>query len=232
VLVVLAREDDQIARRLVARWSAYDACLLTTRNLSRPGWRQYGDAHEHSTAVIDGRIVPIPEIRGVLTRLPYVPEQELAHIIPSDRAYVAAEMTAFLTYWLSTLTCPVVNRPTPSCLMGPGWQRGQWIHMAARLGLPVGALHSHIGLDNVDSATDEPNPVVVTVVGNKVLNAIDDTLAAQALQIARAAAVDVLRVHFGSAVSGTYFACADLEPDLSDPQVSDAVLEHMMTEGS
>ena len=61
--------------------------------------------------VVDGRIVRCQKIAGVLTRLPYVYEREVHHIALDDRQYVAAEMGAFLTAWLASLACPILNRP-------------------------------------------------------------------------------------------------------------------------
>jgi len=101
------------------------------------GWRQSLGGVDGDAAVVEGKRVPQKEITGVLTRLPCVFEQELVDITPDDRRYVAAEMTAFLLFWLSRLKCPVLNRPTPTCLSGPYWRREKWIHVAARVGIPV-----------------------------------------------------------------------------------------------
>ena len=109
--------------------------ILTCEDLSAPGWRhRLGGA---STAVIGGETVPAAGIRGVLIRRSHMLEWEPEHIVPGDRAYVAAEMTAFLRSWLSGLGCPVLNRPAPTCLSGPGWCREQWVQTAARLGIPA-----------------------------------------------------------------------------------------------
>ena len=48
-----------------------------------------------STAVVAGRPLATRDICGVLTRLPWVVEQDLDFIVPADRAYVAAEMMAY-----------------------------------------------------------------------------------------------------------------------------------------
>ena len=137
MFIVIASRHDLIARDLVARWMAYDAVLLTCEDLSVVGWRHYPGAPEASTARVGGREVRMGHIAGVLTRLPYISDAELSHIVTDDRAYVAAEMMAFLVSWLSQLTCPVLNRPTPSCLVGPYWRQAQWVYIAAQLGLPV-----------------------------------------------------------------------------------------------
>ena len=98
MLVVVASRYDEIARSLVDRWAKQEARLLTCEDLSVVGWRHSlrsvgGDSSPllDSTAVIDKQVVRVEEISGVLTRLSYVFEQELLHIVPGDRVYVAAE---------------------------------------------------------------------------------------------------------------------------------------------
>ena len=148
MLVVVASRYDEIARSLVDCWAKQGAKLLTCDDLSVVGWRHSlrgvgGDSSPllDSTAVVDGQVVGVEEISGVLIRLPYVFEQELLHIVPDDRAYVAAEMQAFLISWLSRLKCPVLNRPTPSYLLGANWRPQQWVYAAAQVGIPVRPVH-------------------------------------------------------------------------------------------
>ena len=119
MIVIVASHYDMSARRLSERWADDDVSLLTTEDLSICGWRYYPSDPDKSTIVVGGREVKQSEIRGVFTRLPWVSEVELQHIVSADRAYAAAEMSAFLLCWLSGLTCPVINRPTVGCLNGP-----------------------------------------------------------------------------------------------------------------
>jgi len=110
MLVVVASHYDEAARSLVDRWANQEARLLTCEDLSVVGWRYSMSGKDEvssslldSTAVVDGQVVGVEEISGVLTRLPCVFEQELLHIVPDDRAYIASEMNAFLISWLSEL---------------------------------------------------------------------------------------------------------------------------------
>ncbi len=76
-------------------------------------------------------------------------------------AYVSAEMTAFLLSWLSGLDCPILNRPTPNCLSGPGWRQEQWIHLAARLGIPVDPVQRYAKLGeepSIETGRDRAKP--------------------------------------------------------------------------
>lgn len=235
MLVVVASRYDETARSLVDRWAKQEARLLSCEDLSVVGWRHSlsglgGDSPPllDSTAVIDRQVVGVEEISGVLTRLPCVFEQELLQIVPDDRSYVAAEMNAFLISWLSGLKCPVLNRPTPTYLLGPNWRPQQWVYAAAQVGIPVRPVHQHIRLAaEALPQTPELSPVTVTVVGDRIFGSVDQALATQARRLADAAKVDLLAVHFSGSESGADFLGADLWPDISSSDVADAILEYL-----
>ena len=150
MLVILANCGNRSAELLAERWSHLGARLLTPSDLSLEGWRvAYGTDDRRldrwSTAVVGGEVVPTDQITGVLTRLPAVFEHELMTVVPEDRAYVAAEMTAFLLAWLTQLPCPVLNRPTATGLSGPNWRRERWVAVAAQLGIPARSVRRRQG---------------------------------------------------------------------------------------
>jgi hypothetical protein len=227
VLVVVASQRDRIAAQTVAHWGTDKACLLTSGDLSRAGWRYRPGAASRSVAVVGGRRVRAADIEGVLVRLPYIAVEELAHIVPGDRTYVAQEMTAFLTAWLTELRCPVVNRPSAECLAGPGWGYEQWRQVAASVGLAVGPRRIRI----VAGDAREPRPtrshVRVTVVGGRGLDAAPDCAVDQALRLADAAGMALLEVHFARGAGGLRFAGANPWPDTSRPLVGDALREYV-----
>lgn len=224
MLVVVSSVSDPIARSLVALWSTYDCRLLTAADLSRVGWRHYVGTPGSSTAVVSGRILDAGDIEGVVTRLPCVLEHELVRVASADRSYAAAEMTAFLTCWLSQLKCPVLNRPTATCLAGPGWRRERWAYEAALLGIPIGTAPSHA----VVTPPVSTQPVTATVVGQRCLGGVPPSLAVQARQLADAAGVDLLSVTFSGRHSGAAFLHADPWPNLSSNLVANAVLEYLL----
>lgn len=213
MLVVLASSRDRIAAQIVACWGADRARLLTCRDLSRSGWRYRPGAAGRSVAVIGGQRVRAAEIGGVLVRLPYIAVDELSHIVPGDRSYVAQEMTAFLTAWLAELRCPVVNRPTAECLSGPGWSPEQWLHVAAGVGMSVAG------------GTARRSQVCVTVVGRRTFGSAPDGAADQARQLAAAAGMQLLDVHFANTPAGPRFVGVDPWPDVARPEVADALLQ-------
>ena len=233
MIVILASRHDEVARALAARWAADGATLLTPRGLSVGGWRHHLGSPSDSAAVIDGRPVPVEELTGVLTRLWCVGVRDLPHIVPTDREYVSIEMSAFLTSWLSQLQCPVLNRPTATCLAGPNWQAEEWTHRAARLGIPVRPLERRSAL-GMEPASPPPATahVNVTVVGARCLGATDETLRRHARRLAAHAGVELLDVFFDGDDARASFVGVSLWPDLGSPDIVDAMLEHLKGGGA
>ena len=225
--VVLASRYDSVARRFVRRYASRGARLLTPDDLSRIGWyHRLGHPHS-STAVIAGRMTAARDITGVVIRLPYVGEQDLAHIIPADRSYVASEMSAFLLPWLLELSCPLLNRPTPHCLAGPYWRHEQWVQTAHRLGISVFPMRRHIRFPDVVPQKPAPKGVTVTLVGQRHIGTAEPGLVDQARALARAAGVDLLAVRFSSPAAGARFVEASLWPDIGNRAVGDSILEYL-----
>jgi hypothetical protein len=227
VLVVLASGHDPIAKELVRRWHAHHARLLTPEDLATPGWSYDPLASRTCTAVIAQDVVPSDLVRGVLVRLPRVSEWHLPTIEPTDRTYVAAEMTAFLQSWLDSLSCPVLNRPSPTCLSGPGWWPEQWFVVAAGLGMPVRSLRRVIAGGSVSSTSELPAVVTATVVGDRCLGGVPDRLARQARSLADSAGVDLLSVRFCGQASRAAVVAIDPWPDVAQSDVSEAILAYL-----
>ena len=226
MLLIIANHGDEAARQLAAEWKSYSAAVLTPADLSRKGWSHCLPASSLAYAVADGNKVATSEIAGVLTRMSYVSPQELGSIVPEDRAYVAAEMNAFLAAWLSSLACPLLNRPTPGCLTGPNWRREQWVGLAARLGLPVCPVRrssSHADVATSENiATDE-----VVVVGNQCIGIAPSELCNHARKLAKAAGTDLLAVKFTGPEDGNRFFNASPVPGITSPEVATAILNYM-----
>jgi hypothetical protein len=150
-----------------------------------------------------------------------VPATELDHVTAEDRAYVSSEMTAFLLAWLSSLPCPVLNRPTPSGLCGPGWRIEQWIHLAAGLGIPVKSVRRSTSGTAVDQTQ---GGISVTIVGRECLGTVDPALADYSRRLATAADVDLLEVRYTSAGPDARLQGVCLWPDVARPEVAGALL--------
>jgi hypothetical protein len=226
MLVIVANRRDEAVTWLADRWHDSNVSVLTPLDLSVIGWRHYLPSCGKSTAVADGREISARRITGVLTWMQCVCEQDLDHIVPADRSYVASEMTAFLHAWLSGLNCPVLNRPTPSCLCGPNWRTEQWVLLAARLGVPV-CPHRRSALHGSNADPYQQPDAEVTVVGSRCFGDVDSEVSANALMVARAAGVALLTVYFTGPNSGARFLGASLRPSLVSADVADAILSHL-----
>ena len=229
MIIILASRHDTIAHALVAHWEAGTAQVLTPEDLSVRGWRYYPGALHRSTPVLGGRAVAQEEIHGVLTRLPCVWEQDLGHIVPADRSYVAAEMTAFFLCWLSELPCPVLNRPTPGCLAGPFWRQEQWVFAAAREGMRVRPIQRQIRRATPSIPPhQESSATMVTVVGDRCFGDGDETLQSHARRLAAVANVDLLGVQFSGPEAEAAFIGATLWPEVTATGVANAILEYFL----
>jgi len=230
MIVILASRWDQTANAFAAYCGNQPVRILTCQDLCRSGWRQYlgrqtSGAASTDMAVAQRRVMPQQDITGVLTRLACVTGDELVEIAPQDRGYVAAEMTAFLLFWASRLTCPVLNRPTPMCLSGPFWRAEQWVHVAARAGIPVQALRRTTSSES--AAVAPTTSRAVTVIGERIFGEADPDLLHQAQCLAGLAGVAMLTVYFSGPERGATFIGADTFPDLGDNRLRDAALEYL-----
>jgi hypothetical protein len=223
VIVIFASRFDKSASSLAERWKNYDASLLTCDDLSVTGWRHFLNAEDADSAVVNGQIVDIADIDAVLIRWPGVFAQELVQIAAHDRDYVANEMMAFLVSWLSSLTCPVINKPTPVNLSGPAWRLEQWTHAAARLAIPVKTARRHVARNMNAAPAPEPADATVIVVGDRCFGDVDPLLLEQSRQLARAADVSLIKVGFSGLEAGSFLTGVDLVPDLTEEAI-DAVL--------
>jgi hypothetical protein len=228
ILVVMASRSDAAATRFVAANADSGMHLMTPADLSQQGWRfRLGEPME-CTAVVAGRPTKTAAIAAVMTRLPAVSDDDLPHIVPSDRAYVAAEMNAFLLAWLTSLTCPLLNRPTPQCLSGPIWRQEKWVLIANRLGIPSRPVARQVRLnERIGAASPEPAGATIAVIGRKHVGDGDGVLVERAHALAEAAAVDLLAVQFDGHGPDARFVDANLWPDLGDDNIAEAVIELM-----
>jgi hypothetical protein len=213
--------------------------VLVWRDLSTPGWRHYADPDDgEDAAVLAREPIADAELSAVLTRCLSVPPDELSHIVPADRGYVAAEMTATLLAWLAHLRCPVINPPTATSLRGLRWHPERWTMLATSLGLralPV-VRRAVPGLVPSQPAAIAPRgfeQYSVTVVGPRVIEPASHSgepgpeLADDTRAIARAARLTLLRVHWALRGAEHWFLGADLDVDLAAAPVADALLHHV-----
>jgi hypothetical protein len=225
MIVIIANRRNHVAQALAQQWAAWDAAVLSAQDLSVAGWSLTDGATD--AAVVAQQRVAERDISAVLTLAPCIFEHELGYITPEDRSYVAAEMTAVLTFWLARLRCPVLNRPTAARLSGPAWSPEKWVRVAYEAGVPVESICRTAVPDDSKVEQKMSSTVTLTVVGNRVLGSDDSRLQQRARRLARAAAVALLAVTFATERSEPHFVSADVFPNLSDETVADAVLEYL-----
>lgn len=240
MLLILASRWDTTAQDIAAAWSDQPVRVMTARDLSHAGWCQSlgtrdatvrdgavrdDPAVHRGRAVIAGQPIADEEIHGVLTRLPWVTDTELPEVVAPDRSYIAAEMSAFLLCWLADLACPVLNKPTPTCLSGPGWRAERWALAAAATGMTVRAVRRDTR--SSEAPVDIAGSTYVTVVGSQVLGEVAADLAHRARHLAELAGVSLLALRFSSNERGAEFLGADVFPSLDDEVVRRAVLAHL-----
>jgi hypothetical protein len=233
VVLVVANSDDAVASAFVRRYARQGVRLLRPRDLSQSGWRyELHEGAEPSRAMVAGRVCRETQLTGVVTRLASVTPSDLPHIHPADRPYVALEMNAFLVGWLHRLSCPVLNRPRPTCLAGEWWSPQTWIHKACRLGIPVARSEWCVvrGLRTRarEPVTGEPSLASITVVGSQTVGSAAPRVAQYARRLAQAAELDLVTVLFSSPDNDAQFVGASLWPNLADRTIAAAVMRHVM----
>ncbi len=173
-----------------------------------------------------GESIPTGAIHGVVNRIPGITAEDLLHVAEPDREYVAAEMGAFLLAWLTRLPCPVVNRPAANALMGAAHAPEGWAALAARAGLRLPWTRQSY-----------PRPVaawpaeaaLVSVLGERTFGDVAPALAEQACRLAARAGVELLAVAFDGAGPDAAFVGAHLWPDVSQPDLAEALLKRFET---
>jgi hypothetical protein len=224
MLIILAKQEDQTAKWLARRWRKRDAIVMTALDLSQSGWAHYVGSPHRSRLRIGKHDVKEKDVCGVLVRIASIEPGDLPQITERDRPYVAAEMTAFLVAWLSGLSCPVLNRPTPQCLGGPAFRPEQWIHLASRLGIPRAPARRDTRA--IRTTLDEDSRCELTVVGQACVGDADWTLITSARRLASSCGADLLSVRFAGATADSEFVHASPLPNMGSPQIADAVLSY------
>ncbi len=227
MLIVLANRSDAAARLLAQRWT--DTVFLSPQYLSGRGWchelggrRSKQQVELHESISIGGLPISAAQIDGVYTRISGVFEHDLIEIRAEDRAYVAAEMNAFLLSWLTNLRCRVVNRPTFQGLCGPNLRPEAWIHIAAMHGIPVVTiLRDSNGYQSRDVKLTEQ----VTIVGDHAFGYSEIRARQWARELAECVGLDLVTVSFNITATGPLFLEASPWLDLSGPGIEDAVLD-------
>lgn len=134
MIVVLGGRHDPVATALVAAWPG--ALLCSAEDLCAPGWVWPMAADDAARCwVVQGRPLADAAVSGVFVARSAVHAAELQGTHPRDRAYLAAELTAFVTHLLAS-TAARVSTPVVDGAFGDATLRPErWMPLAARCGL-------------------------------------------------------------------------------------------------
>jgi hypothetical protein len=213
-LLVLARAGD-VAIRALQTQARQPVVHASIPDLSCAGWRYVSGRPDQASVYASGRVIPAARIAAVLCRLDTIAPSDLPHVHRDDRAYVAAELNAFLRAWLTQFRGVRFNEPSWVSLAGPGWDALQWAWFVRRLGVPVAA-SAHRSTELRASGREI---VRVIVAGDDVFGITDPTLATYALRIARATRSCSLRITFIHD-HRWQFVSADPRPDIDSVSAS------------
>ena len=214
--LVFAALGDAEARAFVEARAESGVLLATPRDLSREGWMFDPQAPEDARLRVGDRLLSPREISGALVRLIQVDPGELSWIAAQDRAYVAAEMSAFLLAFLTLLPVPAFNRPTSQALAGPFWPPERWRRLARGLGRPAARAPRAVVPGGPPPRTVEA-AIRVHVVGPSYFGPPE--LRAGARALAQAAGAALLRLDFDG--DGALLG-AEPSIDLANPAVAEA----------
>ena len=182
-----------------------------------------------------GESLPVASIRGVVSLLPTVYPGELPHIVADEREYIAGEMMAFLVAWLTCLPCPMVNPPTPLCLVGPRFYHEQWLAAAVQAGLSIirseRSAASFTGVSAVRATKQVPKytraKVTIAYVGDRTIvvdGEADEAMLAGVARLATLTRAGLLTATFESNDGQLLFAGAVPMVDVSRADVANALL--------
>lgn len=143
-ILVLAHPGDRTAAAVAAwlrrRAGSDRVCIATPEELflARRWSHALGEAGVRTRIELaNGIILGDPPPGAVLDRLRFVRPPQFARGTAEDREYATMELHALLLSWLASLSCPIVNRPSPRGLGGAERGRLEWLRVAQAAGLPV-----------------------------------------------------------------------------------------------
>lgn len=124
MLLVLTPPEDSGALSVVRAARALGApCTVVTpatASFVRHRSHRISDsARSTRVELADGTVLTDAGLSGVLNRLTGPPALAWGRAAGREREYATAELHAFTLAWLTSLPCPVRNRPSPEFLAGP-----------------------------------------------------------------------------------------------------------------
>ncbi|MEP6691581.1 MAG: hypothetical protein ABJD07_10515 [Gemmatimonadaceae bacterium] len=229
MILVLASIIDEAAASF-ARELASDAAasLITCADLASAPLNVRHPDFDASTITVRGESWSVARLAGVVNLLPAVFPDELVFYDEGEREYQAAEIHALLTFFLSSLACPVINRATAASLTGPFLNPLGWRHLMRSVGTPLARIDitsDAFANPFLVSAGDEP--VEVACLGQRVITPSLTDADARTLALASAGGVDYLRaVYLRDGDGGVRFLSAHTTPDVKSAATRAAIADY------
>jgi hypothetical protein len=229
MILVLAGIVDQAAELFATELaSSVEVSLVTCTDLASAPLNLLHPNFAASTITVRGETLSVDRVAGVVNLLPAVFPYELIFYDEAERDYQASEFHALLTFFLSSLTCPVINRATATSLSGPFLNPFGWRRLARSLGIAVA---------DIEVRSDAfVNPLVVTAgresievvcLGDRVISPSDTVADAHTRSLARHAGVEYLRALFvRDANGGLEYLTAHTTPDVTSAATRAAIADY------
>jgi hypothetical protein len=222
VILVIAEPGDQGASALVAELAPRPALAVSWVDFAAAPSCLHHPHFEDSRVTVAGAALSVAAIRGVVNALPAVIPESLDLYDATEREYQAAELHAWLSYFLSALTCTVVNRPSALSLAGPVLNPLGWLHLARAAGIPVAArVVSSDDLATARSVAADRTEPVIWVSGMEARTAAQEHTAT----LARRSGVAYLEAWFeDDGAGGVRLKGASSLPDLASQRSRRAIV--------
>jgi hypothetical protein len=229
MILVLSSIIDEAAAAF-ARELASDATasLITCTDLACAALNLHHPTFDASTITVTGETISVGRLAGVVNLLPVVLPDELIFYDEAEREYQAAEIHALLTFFLSSLPCPVINRATATSLTGPFHNPLGWRQLARSLGIAVSriAMRSD-AFANPFTVPADGGSIEVECLGNRVIAPSGTVADAQTLTLARHGGVEYLRAVYVRDASGDVrYLTAHTTPDVKSPPTRGAIADY------
>jgi len=173
-----------------------EAEVVTLEDLAAGPSMLVDPGFERSELTVAGRRVAARDLKGVINLVPTVLPGLLTFYAEEEREYQAAELHAWLSFFLSSLACPVVNRPTAVSLTGPALSALSWLRIARGAGIAT----APFTLDSRDVGRSIRRPVEdgddVLCIAGSVVRPEGSRAEESASALARASGVVYLRAWF------------------------------------
>jgi hypothetical protein len=168
MILIIAEPTDKAALWLGAALTGF---TNTRVQIITPSQLSYAPAVSHwlTTSEVDlsfklanGTNLQAQQVVGVINRMIVLPLAHLQRAQLREFTYAQGELYAFALGWLSTLTCPVLNPPTPEALCGSAYSFINTQHYAISAGLACRSVS--LTPDHPDPAFGSPTETQIHVV--------------------------------------------------------------------